>query len=214
MNQPTVIKSTSYDQYEIMESIIKLHCPNGIEVDTTYSIGNFYKNGRIPQPKYKFDKFPQREDIQQLEERLPFEDNTINSIMFDPPFVITGNKNVHNYDKGSTIIAKRFESFKNPKELFEVYSQALTEYYRVLDTNGVLIFKCQDTVSGGKNYFTHCWVMNKAYELGFYPKDLFILNAKNRIISSKHKNQQHSRKYHSYFWVFTKQKPKIKYEEL
>jgi hypothetical protein len=98
--------------------------------------------------------------------------------------------------------------------MFETYTKELKEYYRVLQENGILIFKCQDTVSGGKNYFSHVWIMNKAYEIGFYPKDLFILISKHRIISGKHKNQQHARKFHSYFWVFKKEKSKINYEQL
>jgi hypothetical protein len=54
-----------------------------------------------------------------------------------------------------------------------------------------------------------------ALQVGFYPKDLFILMAKNRINSfngEKWKNQYHARKHHSYFWVFQKSKCKVNYE--
>jgi hypothetical protein len=56
--------------------------------------------------------------------------------------------------------------------------------------------------------------MNMALELGFYPKDLFILTAKMRINSfgGRWNKQEHARKYHSYFWVFEKIKPKVKYD--
>ena len=54
----------------------------------------------------------------------------------------------------------------------------------------------------------------QAYNIGFYPKDLFILNVNNRIISGKHKNQLHCRKFHSYFWIFEKRKSKVNYKEL
>lgn len=41
--------------------------------------------------------------------------------------------------------------------------------------------------------------------LGFYPKDLFILLAKSRLVADWQKNsQKNARKYHSYFWVFEK----------
>ena len=52
--------------------------------------------------------------------------------------------------------------------------------------------------------------MNKAVEYGFYPKDLFILLEKNRLNDGR--KQQHSRKYHSYFWVLKKTDCKIDYK--
>ena len=56
---------------------------------------------------------------------------------------------------------------------------------------------------------SHIYIHNMAVDIGFYPKDLFVLNAKNRVISGKHKNQQHARKFHSYFWVFEKGNNKV-----
>lgn len=40
-----MIKTISYDQCEIIKNIIELFCQNGIKLDLTYSIGNFYKKG-------------------------------------------------------------------------------------------------------------------------------------------------------------------------
>lgn len=81
-----IIKSISYNQEEIIKWIIALYCPNGIELDPTYSKGNFYKN--IPEPKYKFDLFPQNDDVVRADCReLPVKSGSIQSIMFDPPFV-------------------------------------------------------------------------------------------------------------------------------
>jgi len=53
-----------------------------------------------------------------------------------------------------------------------------------------------------------------ATEMGFYPKDLFILLAKHRINSfgSKWSKQEHARKHHSYFWIFQKVRPKVDYK--
>lgn len=53
--------------------------------------------------------------------------------------------------------------------------------------------------------------MNYAVKLGLYPKDLFILLSKRRPIQHNLKNQNHARKFHSYFWVFGKQKRAIGY---
>lgn len=94
------------------------------------------------------------------------------------------------------------------------YYNTLKELFRVCEKGGFVVVKCQDTVSGGKNHFSHVMVMNMALELGFYPKDMFILTAKMRINSfgGRWNKQEHARKYHSYFWVFEKIKPKVNYE--
>lgn len=205
-----VIKSTSYSNSEVINNILRLHVPSQqIDLDPTYSKGIFYKKTGIKQPKYKFDIQPQTNDTIQADCRhLPIEDNSINSAMFDPPFGVAYGPSLKNHHKESNIIPGRFSAFKSMQELYQFYYDSLKEFNRILSPRGVLIFKCQDTVSSGTQYMSHVQIYNMALSLGFYPKDLFVLNAKSRIISGKHKNQQHARKFHSYFWVFEKGNPK------
>lgn len=86
-----LIKSVSFDQNEIIKGIIKLHVPQGyIDCDPTYSKGYFYKSTGIQEPKHKFDILPQTSDtIKANAENLPLEEESINCIMFDPPFLAT-----------------------------------------------------------------------------------------------------------------------------
>ena len=64
----------------------------------------------------------------------------------------------------------------------------------------------------GKQYMSHVYIMNEAVRIGFYPKDLFSLRAKSRLVADWQKrNQRNSRKYHSYFWVFQKNNRRIEY---
>jgi len=208
-----MIKSINYDQFEIINNIIDLHIDkNVIDCDPTYSKGGFYKKNIIKSPMYKFDLYPQSEDVKKANsENLPLGDESLDSIIFDPPFVVSKGPSLKKKKKGSNIISSRFSSYETIPLLWEYYSKSLKEFYRILKPDGILIFKCQDTVSGGKNYFSHNYVMNKALEYGFYPKDFFVLLAKNRIIG-KMKKQQHARKYHSYFWVFKKKKVNMPYD--
>lgn len=206
-----MIKSISYSQEEIIKNIIDLHC-NGqnIDCDPTYSKGVFYKN--IPRPKYTFDLSPQDDTTVQADcTNLPLEDESVGVLMFDPPFVVSKGPSLSLNKPGSNMISSRFSSFESPQKLWDFYLQSLKEFYRVLTDNGTLIFKCQDTVSGGKNFLSHVYIINKALGVGFYPKDLFILNAKSRLISGQIKKQQHARKFHSYFLVFKKEKSKVNY---
>lgn len=194
-----MIKTISYDQQEIIQNIIGLHSPSGIECDPTYSKGNFYKGWRNP-PSKRFDLFPQ--DVlteKSSAEDLPLDDNSISSIMFDPPFIVG-----HTKEKPTGIMGERFHGFRYISDLWEWYSLCIKEHFRILKNKGVYVFKCQDTISSGKQYLTHVHVVNEMQSNGFYVKDLFVLLAKNRIVGHNHKNQKHARKFHSYFIVAVK----------
>lgn len=208
-----MIKSISFDQSEIIKWILKLHVPAGkIDCDPTYSIGNFYKNSGIEEPKYKFDINPQVEGVRYGDSRnLPLPDSSIGCIMFDPPFLATTGKSL-NGDDDNNIINKRFGVYPSEQELHKFYVDSLKEAYRILDDRGILIFKCQDKISSGKQYMSHCFIYNEAIKVGFYPKDMFVLLAKNRLVADwQLKNQKNARKFHSYFWVFEKSNKKIVY---
>lgn len=208
-----MVKSISYEQSEIIKNILNLHVPSRkIDCDSTYSKGIFYKNTGIEPPKYKFDILPQLDDVVFGDSRnLPLDDESIDCLMFDPPFLATTGKSLQK-DDGSNIINKRFGVYPNEKELHQFYIDSLKETYRVLKPNGIMIFKCQDKVSSGTQYMSHVFIMNEAVKCGFYPKDLFILLAKNRIVANwQVKNQKNARKFHSYFWVFQKKDKEVKY---
>jgi hypothetical protein len=195
-----MIKTTSYNQQEIIENILQLHCPTGIQLDPTYSKGMFYKGRPELEPKEKFDLFPQTENTKQATaENLPHTNNTVSSIMFDPPFLAGYTKQTPTGKMG-----ERFHGFRYVPDLWAWYDLCLAEFYRILKPSGVLIFKCQDTVSGGKQWISHNHIINKAEGLGFYTKDIFILLAKNRMTGHNHTKQQHARKFHSYFLVLVK----------
>lgn len=208
-----LIKSISYDQSEIIKWILRLHVPTGkIDCDPTYSIGNFYKNTGVEKPLYKFDINPQVDEVEHGDSReLPLEDSSINCMMFDPPFLATTGKSLSE-DNDSNIINKRFGVYPSEQELHQFYIDSLKEAYRVLNDKGILIFKCQDKISSGKQYMSHCFIHDEAVKLGFYPKDMFVLLAKNRIVADwQLKNQKNARKFHSYFWVFEKNNKRILY---
>ena len=209
----TLIKSTSYDQSEIIRNILALHVPKGrIDCDPTYSRGNFYNNTSIEHPIYKFDIYPQAQGVKYGDSRnLPLNDSSISCLMFDPPFLATTGKSLTASNENNRI-NKRFGVYPSEKELHRFYVDSMREAYRVLDDNGVLIFKCQDKVSSGKQYMSHVFIMQEAIKIGFYPKDLFILLSKNRLVADwQIKNQKNARKFHCYFWVFQKNQKTVEY---
>lgn len=207
-----IIKSISYSQDEILSWIIKLYCPNGFSLDPTYSKGIFYKYN-IKQPKYRFDINPLFGFVKKSDcRKMKFKNSSLQSIIFDPPFLATTGKSLKSNNDNENIIAKRFGVYKNMKELWEFYKDSLVEFKRILIDNGFLIIKIQDSISSGKQYLSHHFITQEAIKLNLYPKDLFILLAKNRIIADWQRNQKHARKFHSYFLVFQKLKVNIHYD--
>ena len=234
MEYSEVIKSIGYDQHEILYNIMQMH--NGgkpFDCDMTYSIGNFYgkfnvkdSNGEIreiniPAPKYKYDVCPQVDGVEKIEPLgpLPLEDESIDSIVIDLPFVISCGPSINtpDYDENgnkvrNNLISRRFACYYPVAQLLESYKHWIEEAYRVLKPCGIMTFKTQATITGSKLLHTPYYSRLIAESIGFDSYDEFILLAKNRLVSGKVKKQQHARSFHSYFLVFKKSlKKKIAY---
>jgi len=212
-----MVRSISYDQHEIIRDIITLYCPHGIDVDPTYSTGGFYKTG-IEQPKHKYDINPVVSGVKGADcQHLPLKDKSVRSIIFDPPFLATTGKSLRK-ENDSNKLNKRFGVYDSEESLRELYYNSMKEFHRILKPNGILIFKCQDKVSSGKQIWNHCWIyematgatrsclLHPAYQQQlFKAEDLFVLLAKNRLVADwQLRNQKHARKFHCFFWVFKK----------
>lgn len=217
LSNATIIRNISYDQTEILHNIARLY--NGgndqFDCDMTASSLGFYggcHGGKynIPEPKILMDVFPQREDIIKIERwgKLPLEDGSIHSLVIDLPFVISPElaPSAVNKKEGASLIYNRFAGYYPVDNLYLSYYHWLEEAYRVLDKDGICIFKCQSCISGGIRHNIEEFSFMAAQRLGFKMEDKFTLLAKARLISpNKYKNgQQHSRSYTSQFLVFIK----------
>jgi len=194
------IRSVYENQTDILKSILLLHCPSGIECDVTYGNGQFYKD--IKHPSFKFDINPQTPDtIEACSTKLPLLNGSLNSLMFDPPFLTYVRQGREG--NGNMIMSKRFSGYWRYDELEKHYIDTIIEAKRVLKNDGIFIIKCQDIIHNHKMHCTHSNVINWASSTGFRLLDLFILVAKNRMPSPNRKGiQKHARVFHSYFMVF------------
>lgn len=195
-----IIKSYYFKDQEILEAINRLHLNNSwIDLDPTFSIGSIYKG--LPEPRLKYDLQPKRADVKKANSaEIPLGKNSVGSILFDPPFMwgIRPSSPAHNNNQA----AKRFTMYKKFADLENHYNASLMEFHRLLKKNGILIFKCQD-FTDKTTTLTHCLVYKWAIEKMFSEVDFFIRLVKWRIYNSKLR-QRHSRKYHSYYYVFKK----------
>lgn len=197
-----VVRTAYTDERELLNDILWLYNNGeGVDVDPCYSVGRFWKG--LPGPKYRFDVAPRSANVVQADcTNLPIENEQVNSVMFDPPFVT--------YPSETSIITNRFSAFKTLDELKDMYIESLSEFYRILKPKGLLIFKCQDLVHNHRQFLTHNFVINRAEIEGFFCHDCIVLIRDNVLLSPHVKKQQHARKTHSYFLVFSKGLPTMR----
>ena len=197
-----VVKSISTDEDAILDGIMRLHnSGDPFDADVTYSVGGLYR-GSVPAPKLKFDIEPQSPDVTQADVcALPLADASLGSIVFDPPFMFNphGTALTHNKANG------RYTMFPKWDDLERTYKGALDEFRRVLRSRGIVAFKCQD-YTDSKTTMTHCLVYQWAVERGFYAKDLLIQFRNHGPAYNVNLKQKHSRKFHSYWWVFQRER--------
>ena len=194
----TVLRSVSYDQIEILKSIMTLCKIDRFCADVTYGNGGFYKD--IPKPGYRFDLDGDLDGVTQADSTaLPLGGESISSLVFDPPFLTYVR--AAREGNGNMVMAKRFAGYWRYDELESHYIGTIKEAHRVLKKKGIMVIKCQDIIHNHKMHCTHVNVINWAAGM-FRLKDLFVLPAKHRMPSPNRKGvQKHARVFHSYFLV-------------
>lgn len=218
---------------EVFKDILSLFVSEGSTIaDVTFGLGVFWN--KIDVSKYKVlpsDLYLKEETIRKYRhlnpqsgidsKHLPYEDKSIDVIVFDPPYMESfyrkekeqiGGTGTHSAFRRAYSSGKGNEQGETAK-----YHDAVTEMYvksgfeasRVLKDKGIYIVKCQDEVSANKQRLTHVEIITAFEQLGFYCEDLFVVMRTNKPVISRLKKQVHARKNHSYFLVFRKIKTKI-----
>ena len=130
------------NEQSCLQAILNIHnSGNPIELDPMFNKGMFYKN-TIEKPVLRFDLNSEKRGYDALQAdacHLPVKDSSIGCMILDPPFMF----GTHGQTKNS-VINKRYTMFDNFAELKKCYQGILSEAYRILKRNGLLIFKCQD----------------------------------------------------------------------
>jgi len=214
------------DNADVFPLILSLYVPKHSRVaDITYGLGTFWK--KVPLADYELlasDIEPKDTGMLPFVKVkagvdcrcLPYEDSSLDSVVFDPPYMEGLYRGAKDHLAGSgTHSAFRYAysngsvTSKGPKwheAVVDMYGRTGLEAYRVLREGGVFIVKCQDEVSANKQRLTHVEIITAYESIGFYTKDLFVIVRRNNPGVSRLKRQVHARKNHSYFLVFEKKK--------
>lgn len=179
--------------------------PGSVVADITFGKGVFWKN--VPKNKYKLHATDIRTGFDCR--KLPYENGSIDSVVFDPPYMHTPGGTAHlnhqNYEQYYQNNATKRDTLQKYHEaVLDLYFQTGREAFRVLKDEGIFIVKCCDEVCANRQRLTHVELVNEFASIGFGVEDLFVIMRNNRPGVSRMLSQVHARKNHSYFLVFRK----------
>ena len=200
-----VVKSVGTND-ECLHGIYKLYLPNGLDIDLTYSVGSIYKSSGLPQPRIKFDKYPQTKDTKELtySSLAKLGVFAVDSILMDLPFIYGNPENLKPLK-----MAQRFNFFKSANELIDTNIDLMFWASQLLKPNGVFVVKTQNIQTTGKQLFITDILNDVADEIGLEKVDELIFLNKSRMGASKTAKVQHvARKAHGYYLVYRKVVPK------
>lgn len=201
-----VMSSHHGSNADVFPQILNLYVASGAVVaDVTYGKGAFWKKVQRPDMTLHATDLANGIDCRDL----PYEDDTIDVVVLDPPYMHTpgqgahaGHQNFENYYRNN--VAAQPGAAKYHEAVLDLYFAAAKEAARVLKGGGFLIVKCQDEVCANRQRLTHVELINECEGFGFTAEDLFVVTRSSRPGVSRILRQRHARKNHSYFIVFWK----------
>ena len=199
---------------DVFPRILSLHVPEGSTVaDVTHGKGVFWRNVDPEAYRVLASDIATGVDCR----ALPYSDGSIDCVILDPPYMegfyrarsLAGSGSYQTFrDTYSTGAPEQAaNSNRYHAAVLDMYIQAGREASRVLRKDGILIVKCQDEVSAGRQWLTHVEIINAYEKGGFYARDLFVVVRPNKPAVSRILTQRHARKNHSYFLVFVRKGP-------
>jgi hypothetical protein len=214
-----VVSAHLADNSEVFPQVLALHVEKGSTVaDLTYGLGVFWRRVK----KDDYNVLATDIKIGQCWKSLPYEQLSVDAVVFDPPYMeglyrktkdaLAGSGSHTSFQKAYSngeVTAEHNER-KYHDAVLEAYLSVIPEVKRILRPSGKFIVKCQDEVSANRQKLTHVELIWAYENMGFYCKDLFVVVRKNAPIISRLLKQKHARKNHSYFLVFEKQEHRKK----
>jgi hypothetical protein len=199
---------------EVFPFVLSLYVEPGSTVaDVTYGKGVFWR--KVPQDAYKLLTSDLDSGVDCR--KLPYDDSSIDCVVFDPPYMHTpggtahvDHQNYEGYYKNNLTSSDK----KYHEAVLDLYFAAAREAWRVLRYGGVYIVKCQDEVCANQQRLTHVELINELQSYGFISEDLFVVVRNGKPGVSRLLTQAHARKNHSYFLVFLKPKGRSRWTGL
>lgn len=137
--------------------------------------------------------------------QMPFQDATLDVVVYDPPHVPNqGKDRQKDFNTRFGLVLK--SSAANGYNFSHLYGPFAIEAYRVLKQEGILLCKITDYVHNHRFQWAHIEMIRAASAAGFNPCDCVIKIRKGPIVDPKWKKAHHARRHHCYWLIFRKSK--------
>lgn len=144
-----------------------------------------------------------RPDICADHRAMPFAANSFDAIVYDPPHIPNQGR-----DRSKDFNTRFGLGARSAKEhgysFSHTYPAFMTEAWRVLANDGVLLCKIVDYVHNHRYQWAHIDLIRSGQDAGFTPCDCIIKVRKGPIVDPKWKVAHHSRRQHCYWIIFRK----------
>lgn len=202
-----VLTTTTGTNADLLPEVFKIYAKDGFRIlDMTYGKGAFWK--KIDKSKYivvENDIEPSRGSWHEDFRNTHWDNEQFDIVILDPPYVFgaggTDSVMDEQYKNG---LYRQDETQKGVSSIISLYSGGMKEAKRILTKNGLLMVKCMDLISGGKQHRIHMNLYNIAIvSMGMLDEDLFIFQQSGTPVM-RHNYQIHARKNNSFLWIFRK----------
>ena len=162
-------------------------------VDVTYGNGTFWK--QLPDlviEKYDLETGTDCRD-------LPIENNSVDVLVFDPPYQPTHGSPSKSFGVGNTY-RLRVTQLQTINDVLSLYQDGIREAWRVIRPQGRILIKCQDMSYNHSLHLVHLDIIRAMVSVGFDLVDMFVLLNQSRMPQTT-KRQQRAHRSHSYLVV-------------
>lgn len=168
-------------------------------LDVTYGLGRFWtiRCPRLTACDIDPDRSPYGEPVDFTD--LPFEDNSFDATVIDPPYKLNGKstgKGVGASDEAYGVAG----DYVPWRERHKTIRAGLTEAIRVTRAGGHVLLKCQDQVSSGKVRWQTIEFTNHAHDSGAQLVDMLHLTGGRPQPANR--RQLHARRNYSTMLIF------------
>lgn len=192
------------DDADLLERLLDFYprTPPSRILDATVNGGRFWRGSTRPVLGMDING-RHRPDLVGDNMAMPFASESFDVVVYDPPHV--PNQGRDKKKDFSTRFGLTVRSSKaNNYSFTHTFPPFLSEAYRILIDEGILLCKITDYIHNHRYQWAHVELISAAQAVGFCPCDCIIKIRKGPIVDPKWKTAHHSRRCHCYWLIFRK----------
>jgi hypothetical protein len=171
-------------------------------LDATVNGGRFWRNSSRPVVGLDID-LRHRPAVCADNTAMPFRAAAFDVVVYDPPHIPNqGRDQTKDFNMRFGLGARSAK--ENGYTFAHTYPSFMSEAWRVLVEEGILLCKIADYVHNHRYQWAHVDLILAGQKVGFTACDCIIKVRKGPIVDPKWKRAHHSRRHHCYWIIFRK----------